>query len=69
MMAPVARLVSYISNFMTLLPGDVVATGTPGGVGMGWAPPTFLRPGDCVELGIEKIGVIRQRIVNGRDSG
>jgi 2-keto-4-pentenoate hydratase/2-oxohepta-3-ene-1,7-dioic acid hydratase in catechol pathway len=68
MMVPVARLVSYISGFMTLLPGDVVATGTPGGVGMGWDPPTFLRPGDCVELGIEKIGVIRQRIVNIRDS-
>jgi 2-keto-4-pentenoate hydratase/2-oxohepta-3-ene-1,7-dioic acid hydratase in catechol pathway len=47
------------------LPGDVVATGTPGGVGMGWNPPKFLHPGDCVELGIEKIGIIRQRVVKG----
>jgi len=65
MMTPVARLIAYISRFMTLLPGDVVATGTPGGVGMGWNPPKFLHPGDCVELGIEKIGIIRQRVVKG----
>jgi len=63
MMTPVERLLSYISEFMTLLPGDVVATGTPGGVGMGWEPPKFLCPGDCVELGIERLGMMRQRVV------
>jgi 2-keto-4-pentenoate hydratase/2-oxohepta-3-ene-1,7-dioic acid hydratase in catechol pathway len=63
MMFGVAHLISYISRFMTLLPGDVVATGTPSGVGMGMKPPCYLQPGDCVELGIEGIGEIRQRIV------
>lgn len=59
----VAFLVSYISRFMTLLPGDVIATGTPSGVGMGMKPPCYLQPGDCVELGIEGLGEIRQRVV------
>jgi 2-keto-4-pentenoate hydratase/2-oxohepta-3-ene-1,7-dioic acid hydratase in catechol pathway len=65
MMTPVRRLVSYISEFMTLLPGDVIATGTPAGVGMGMTPPRFLQPGDSVELGIDGLGVIRQRVVAG----
>jgi 2,4-diketo-3-deoxy-L-fuconate hydrolase len=65
MMTPVRRLVSYISEFMTLLPGDVIATGTPGGVGMGMTPPRFLQPGDSVELGIDGLGTIRQRVVAG----
>lgn len=65
MMFPVRHLVSYISRFMTLLPGDVVATGTPSGVGMGMKPPRYLRPGDCVELGIEGLGEMRQRVVAG----
>lgn len=60
---PVKYLISYISRFMTLLPGDVIATGTPAGVAMGMKPPRFLQPGDCVELGIEGIGEMRQRIV------
>ncbi len=63
MMFGVRQLVSYISRFMTLLPGDVIATGTPAGVGMGMKPPHYLAPGDCVELGIEGLGEMRQRIV------
>jgi len=59
----VKTVLSYISQFMTLLPGDVIATGTPGGVGAGMTPPRFLRVGDVVELGIEGVGVIRQKIV------
>ena len=53
-------LVSYISQFMTLLPGDVISTGTPPGVGLGFKPPIFLVPGDVVELGIEGLGESRQ---------
>lgn len=59
----VGSLVSYISRFMTLMPGDVVATGTPGGVGMGMDPPRFLHPGDLVECSIEGLGLLRQRVV------
>lgn len=53
-------LVSYISQFMTLLPGDVISTGTPAGVGMGLNPPTFLKAGDIVELGIDGLGEQKQ---------
>ncbi len=63
MMFGVAYLVIYISRFMTLLPGDVIATGTPAGVGMGMTPPRFLSAGDQVELGIEGIGSMRQRVI------
>jgi 2-keto-4-pentenoate hydratase/2-oxohepta-3-ene-1,7-dioic acid hydratase in catechol pathway len=56
-----AQLVSYISQFMTLLPGDVISTGTPPGVGLGLKPPVFLRDGDVVELGIEGLGESSQR--------
>jgi 2-keto-4-pentenoate hydratase/2-oxohepta-3-ene-1,7-dioic acid hydratase in catechol pathway len=59
----VAHLVSYLSRFMTLHPGDVISTGTPPGVGMGLKPPRFLRPGDVVELGIEGLGSQRQEVV------
>src|SRR5258705_325877 len=55
-------LVSYISQFMTLLPGDVISTGTPTGVGLGHTPPRFLHPGDVVELGIERLGSSRQHL-------
>jgi 2,4-diketo-3-deoxy-L-fuconate hydrolase len=58
----VAQLVSYISRYMTLMPGDVISTGTPAGVGLGLKPPTYLRPGDVVELGIDKLGVQRQKV-------
>ena len=53
-------LISYISQFMTLLPGDVISTGTPAGVGMGLNPPTYLKPGDVIELGIEGLGEQKQ---------
>jgi 2-keto-4-pentenoate hydratase/2-oxohepta-3-ene-1,7-dioic acid hydratase in catechol pathway len=59
----VPELVSYVSRFMTLLPGDVVSTGTPAGVGLGLDPPRYLRPGDVVELGIDGLGTSRQRAV------
>lgn len=58
----VAQLVSYVSRFMTLLPGDVIATGTPPGVGMGRKPPRYLRDGDVVTLGIGGLGEQRQRV-------
>lgn len=56
-------VVSYISQFMTLLPGDIISTGTPFGVGMGLTPPRYLREGDVVELGIEGLGTSKQRCV------
>ena len=62
MIFDVATLVSYVSQFMTLLPGDVISTGTPAGVGLGMNPPTYLRAGDVVELGIERLGESRQKV-------
>jgi 2,4-diketo-3-deoxy-L-fuconate hydrolase len=59
----VAQLVSYISRYMTLMPGDVISTGTPAGVGLGLKPPTYLKPGDVIELGIEGLGRQRQDVV------
>ena len=56
-------VVSYISQFMTLLPGDIISTGTPFGVGMGLTPPRYLKEGDVVELGIEGLGSSKQRCV------
>ena len=53
-------LISYVSQFMTLLPGDVISTGSPAGVGMGLQPPQYLKPGDVVELGIDGLGASRQ---------
>jgi 2-keto-4-pentenoate hydratase/2-oxohepta-3-ene-1,7-dioic acid hydratase in catechol pathway len=58
----VAKLVSYVSQFMTLMPGDIIATGTPPGVGLGRKPPQFLKPGDVVTLGIEGLGEQRSRV-------
>ena len=55
-----AFLVSYLSQFMSLQPGDIISTGTPPGVGMGMKPPRYLRPGDVVELGIEGLGSQKQ---------
>ena len=60
MVFSVATLVSYLSQIMTLHPGDVIATGTPPGVGMGMKPPVFLRPGQVVRLGVERLGEQRQ---------
>ncbi|MBL0170436.1 MAG: fumarylacetoacetate hydrolase family protein [Gemmatimonadaceae bacterium] len=59
----VPQLVSYISQFMTLLPGDVISTGTPGGVGLGFKPPRYLQHGDVVELSVDGLGTSRQRAV------
>jgi 2,4-diketo-3-deoxy-L-fuconate hydrolase len=58
----VPTLVSYISQFMSLLPGDIISTGTPAGVAMGHTPPRFLHPGDVVELGIDGLGSSRQQL-------
>ncbi|MEA5429106.1 fumarylacetoacetate hydrolase family protein [Arcicella lustrica] len=60
----VPALVSYLSQFMTLLPGDVISTGTPPGVGLGFNPPVFLKEGDVVELGIEGLGTQKQTAKN-----
>ena len=56
----VPYLISYISQFMTLLPGDIISTGTPAGVGLGMNPPLYLKPGDVVELGIDGLGKSKQ---------
>jgi 2,4-didehydro-3-deoxy-L-rhamnonate hydrolase len=63
MIFPVAELVAYLSQFMTLLPGDVVITGTPAGVGLGMKPPTFLKRGDVMTLKAGPLGTQRQLVV------
>jgi 2-keto-4-pentenoate hydratase/2-oxohepta-3-ene-1,7-dioic acid hydratase in catechol pathway len=68
MMCSVRQLVAYISRFMTLLPGDVVATGTPAGVALGMSPPRYLQAGDFVECGIEGLGELAQRVVANHQS-
>jgi 2-keto-4-pentenoate hydratase/2-oxohepta-3-ene-1,7-dioic acid hydratase in catechol pathway len=60
----IPRLISYITDTVTLLPGDVIATGTPGGVGVSRTPPMYLQPGDIVEVEVEGIGVVRNPIVS-----
>ncbi|WP_343561039.1 fumarylacetoacetate hydrolase family protein [Sphingobacterium sp.] len=59
----IAHVVSYVSRFMTLLPGDVISTGTPAGVGLGFNPPIYLKPGDVIELGADGLGESRQTVV------
>jgi 2-keto-4-pentenoate hydratase/2-oxohepta-3-ene-1,7-dioic acid hydratase in catechol pathway len=56
-------LISYVSRFMTLLPGDIISTGTPAGVGLGMNPQVYLQPGDVVELGIDGLGTSRQNVI------
>lgn len=63
MVFPVEFLVAYASRFMTLLPGDIIATGTPSGVAMGMEQPRWLEPGDVIEMGIDGIGCSRRRVV------
>jgi 2,4-diketo-3-deoxy-L-fuconate hydrolase len=63
MIFDVPTLVSYVSQFMTLLPGDIISTGTPAGVGLGMKPQQYLQEGDIVELGIDQLGVSRQNVV------
>lgn len=59
----IPQVLSYVSRFMTLLPGDIISTGTPPGVGLGMQPPRYLRPGDVMELGIEGLGTSRQTVI------
>ncbi|TDG36516.1 FAA hydrolase family protein [Pedobacter changchengzhani] len=59
----IAHVVSYLSEFMTLLPGDVISTGTPNGVGLGFNPQIYLKEGDVVELGIDGLGTAKQNVV------
>ncbi|MFS8631185.1 MAG: fumarylacetoacetate hydrolase family protein, partial [Bacillales bacterium] len=61
---PVERIISQLSQGMTLEPGDIIATGTPAGVGKGMNPPQFLKPGDVMEIKVEKIGTLVNRIGN-----
>jgi 2,4-didehydro-3-deoxy-L-rhamnonate hydrolase len=63
MVFDVPTLISYVSQFMTLLPGDIISTGTPAGVGLGMKPQQYLQVGDIVELGIDRLGVSRQNVV------
>ena len=60
---PIAKLVSYVSQVTTLLPGDLIFTGTPSGIGFARKPPVLLKPGDTVEVEIERIGVLRNPVV------
>ncbi|HMI01877.1 MAG TPA: fumarylacetoacetate hydrolase family protein [Pedobacter sp.] len=63
MIFSVSFLIHYLSQFMTLLPGDIISTGTPAGVGLGFSPPKYLKAGDLVELGIDNLGVSKQKVV------
>ena len=65
MVFPVTFLVAYASRFMSLQPGDIIATGTPSGVAMGMKPPRWLEPGDIIEMGIDGIGCSRRKVVAG----
>jgi len=57
-------VIAYVSQFMTLLPGDIISTGTPAGVGLGFKPPVYLKEGDVVELGIDSLGTSKQLVKN-----
>ena len=59
----IPHIISYVSRFMTLLPGDVISTGTPAGVGLGFNPPVYLKPGDVMELGIDGLGTSKQHVI------
>ncbi|MCO6360452.1 fumarylacetoacetate hydrolase family protein [Roseivirga pacifica] len=59
----IPQVISHLSQFMSLMPGDVISTGTPEGVGLGFKPPVYLKPGDEVELGIEGLGIAKQKVV------
>lgn len=65
MVFSVAQIISYLSQFMRLMPGDIIATGTPAGVGMGQNPPRFLRPGDELLLEVDGLGLQRQSVARG----
>mgnify|MGYP005814310793 CR=1 FL=1 len=59
----IPQVISYLSQFMSLMPGDIISTGTPEGVGLGFKPPVYLKPGDEIELGIDGLGTARQKVV------
>jgi 2-keto-4-pentenoate hydratase/2-oxohepta-3-ene-1,7-dioic acid hydratase in catechol pathway len=63
MIFSVAKIVSYVSQFMTPEPGDVICTGTPPGVGLGMKPPVYLKKGDVMRVGIESLGEQEQTVV------
>ncbi|SLN58900.1 fumarylacetoacetate hydrolase family protein [Oceanibacterium hippocampi] len=67
MIFPVREIIAYVSRFMTLEPGDVISTGTPPGVGMGKKPPTYLRKGQTVTLGVDGLGAQRQAVIDWDD--
>ena len=64
MIHSIPRQIAYISSFVPLLPGDVIVTGTPGGVGNKRNPPVFMKPGDVVEVEVDAIGVLRNTIAD-----
>lgn len=66
---PVAELIAYVSSVATLKPGDLIFTGTPPGVGMARRPPVYLRPGDLVEVEIERVGLLQNRVVDASSAG
>jgi 2-keto-4-pentenoate hydratase/2-oxohepta-3-ene-1,7-dioic acid hydratase in catechol pathway len=59
---PIPVLIAYLSTFTTLQPGDVIVSGTPGGIGLTRNPPEFLQPGDVVEVEVSKVGVLRNTV-------
>jgi 2-keto-4-pentenoate hydratase/2-oxohepta-3-ene-1,7-dioic acid hydratase in catechol pathway len=67
MIFSVVHLVSYVSRYMTLEPGDIIPTGTPPGVGLGRKPPVFLKPGNVMRVGIDGLGEQEQKVVAHRD--
>ena len=65
---PVAAVVAFISQMVTLEPGDLISTGTPAGVGHGRIPPEYLKPGDLVEVEVEGVGLLRNQVVDAREA-
>jgi len=66
MIFPIAETINYISQLMTLEPGDIIATGTPEGVGFKRTPPIFLKDGDVVEVEVEKIGTLKNSVIRNK---
>ena len=66
MIHPISRQIAYLSTIAPLNPGDVIVTGTPGGVGARRQPPVWMKPGDVVEIEVDRVGVLRNRVVDER---